>query len=112
MAINTDGYMNVTGHIVNMKTSDPLHYSNVKPNRPAKDDVSTSFSDMLTTAVNKVNNLQVESEELVQKSIHDPGSVDIHTVRIAALKAETALTFTKTVRDSAIKAFKDLISLR
>jgi len=38
--------------------------------------------------------------------------VDIHTVMIAAQKAEISLNFTKAVRDEAIRAYRDLMNLR
>jgi flagellar hook-basal body complex protein FliE len=59
-----------------------------------------------------VNNLQVESEALSQKMIYEPESVDIHTVMIAAQKAELALNFTKAIRDDAIRSFRELMNLR
>jgi flagellar hook-basal body complex protein FliE len=99
------------GNIVQMKTSHPLHFSDreqVKPN----DDVAGSFADTLKTALGKVNTLLVDSSELGQKMIHEPESVDIHNVMIAAQKAEIAINFTKAVRDEAIKAYRDLINLR
>ncbi len=100
------------GHIVNMKTTNPLHYDNREKHEPALDDVSTSFADSLMKALGKVNNLQVNSEDLTEKMIHSPESVDIHTVMIATQKAEVALSFTKAVRDEAIRAYRELINLR
>ncbi len=99
------------GHIVNLKATHPLHYKD-KPEKRMNDDISSSFADALKSALNKVNNLQGESDELTNKMIYDPGSVDIHNVMIAAQKAEIALNFTKTVRDDAIRAFRELMNLR
>jgi flagellar hook-basal body complex protein FliE len=101
--------------IVNMKTSHPLHYTGLKEEQKyerANDDVTGSFADALMKAVGKVNNLTIESEELNQKMIHEPESVDIHTVMIAAQKAEIALNFTKAVRDEAIRSYRELMNLR
>ncbi|OHD63993.1 MAG: flagellar hook-basal body complex protein FliE [Spirochaetes bacterium RBG_13_51_14] len=100
------------GHIVAMRTTHPLHYDNQVKREPAYDDVSTSFADSLMKALGKVNDLQTGSEDLTQKMIYDPESVDIHTVMIAAQKAEVALSFTKAVRDEAIRAYRELINLR
>ena len=99
------------GNIVKMKTSHPLHYTETKEEL-ADDDVSGSFADALMKAVGKVNNLLVDSDELSQKMIHDPESVDIHNVMIAAQKAEIALNFTKSVRDEAIRTYRELMNLR
>jgi flagellar hook-basal body complex protein FliE len=100
------------GNIVELKTTNPLHYNGKPKNAEEKDDVSKSFSEMLTGAINKVNNLQVDSEDLTQKMITEPESVDIHTVMISAQKAEIALTFARSVRDEAIRAYRELINLR
>jgi flagellar hook-basal body complex protein FliE len=99
------------GSSVVMKTSNPLHISDVAA--PVQsDDVAKSFSDMLAETIGKTNDLQIESEGLTKKMIYHPESVDIHTVMIAQQKAEVALTFTKAVRDEAIKAYRDLMNLR
>ncbi len=99
------------GNIVKMKTTNPLHYSDTKP-APQDDDVTGSFADALMKAIGKVNNLLVDSDDLSQKMITDPESVDIHTVMIAGQKAEIALDFTKAVRDEAIRSYRELMNLR
>ena len=108
--------MNMTGATgsgsrVEMKTTNPLHFSD-KVNAPADDDVAKSFSDMVSEMVGKTNDLQVESEGLTKKMIYQPESVDVHSVMIAQQKAEVALTFTKAVRDEAIKAYREIMNLR
>jgi len=100
-----------TGHLVSLKTTNPLHMGDI-PVAKTDDDLAGSFADMLKSAVNKLNDLQVDAEDLGQKMIHDPGSVDIHTVMIAAQKAELALTFTKAVRDEAIRSYRELMNLK
>lgn len=100
------------GHIVKMKTSNPLHYDNDFRVERETDDVSGSFADMFNKSLGKVNDLQVDSENLSQKMIYEPESVDIHTVMIAAQKAEIALTFAKSIRDEAIRAYRELVNLR
>ena len=57
-------------------------------------------------------NLLSGSNDLTQKMIHEPESVDIHNVMIAAQKAKIALNFTKAVRDEAIRAYRDFMNLR
>ncbi len=102
---------NNIGHLVKLKATHPLHYREQKISAP-DDDVSTSFADVLKKAVGKVNNLQSESNELTQKMIYEPESVDIHSVMIAAQKAEISLNFTKAIRDDAVRSFRELINLR
>ena len=99
------------GSSVGLKTTNPLHFSD-KPAAIQSDDVAKSFSDMLAETIGKTNDLQVESEGLTRKMIYQPESVDIHTVMIAQQKAEVALTFTKAVRDEAIRSYRDLMNLR
>ena len=100
------------GNIVEMKKTHPLHYDNSVKREPGYDDVSTSFADSLMKALGRVNDLQTSSEDLTQKMMYEPESVDIHTVMIAAQKAEVAMSFTKAVRDEAIRAYRELINLR
>lgn len=102
---------NLSGHIVKLKTTNPLHYSG-EPEKKMDDDIATSFAGALKNALGKVNRLQNESHDLAQKMIYEPESVDIHTVMIAAQKAEIALNFTKAVRDDAIRSFRELMNLR
>jgi flagellar hook-basal body complex protein FliE len=108
--------MNITaekaiGNVVKMRTTNPLHYTGIRE-KQEDDNVSGSFADALMKAVGKVNNLLAESDELSQKMINEPESVEIHSVMIAAQKAEIALNFTKSVRDEAIRSYRDLMNLR
>ena len=99
------------GHIVKLKTTNPLHFREEKDEK-LDSDVSTSFAQVLNKEISKVNNTQLEADKLTRKMIYEPESVDIHTVMIAAQKAEIALTFTKSVRDEVIKSYRELINLR
>lgn len=101
-----------SGHMIAMKTTHPLHYDNRVKREPAADDVSTSFADSLMKALGRVNDLQTNADDLNQKMIYAPESVDIHTVMLAAQKAEVALNFTRAVRDEAIRMYRELINLR
>ena len=102
----------VSGHIVRLNTTDPLHFSGEAKIVRGNDDVSGSFADMLNGAISKTNDLQVDAEQLMQQMIVNPKSVDIHQVMIATQKAEVALGLTKAVRDGAINAYRELINLR
>ncbi|MDR3237738.1 MAG: flagellar hook-basal body complex protein FliE [Spirochaetia bacterium] len=101
-----------TGNVVKMFTTDPLHYANDKKQGIPSDDVSTSFSQLLEGAVNKVNDLQIDAEQMQDTMIHSPASVDIHTVMLALQKAEVSFTFVKSVRDEAIRSYRELMNLR
>jgi flagellar hook-basal body complex protein FliE len=99
------------GTTVEMKTTNPLHYTD-KPSPQSSDDASASFAEMFNKSLSTVNDLQVDAEAMVQKMIYEPGSVDIHTVMIAQQKAEIALSFAKAVRDEAVRAYRELVNLR
>ncbi|MBN2038648.1 MAG: flagellar hook-basal body complex protein FliE [Spirochaetes bacterium] len=99
------------GNLLKMKTNHPLHYNGLKE-KTLDDNVSGSFANALMKAVGKVNNLLVDANDLTEKMIHEPESVDIHTVMIAGQKAEIALNFTKAVRDEAVRSYRDLMNLR
>ena len=100
----------ITGHNIDLKTTNALHYGDNKVQNTGKP--GASFSDFLNSAINKVNDLQNNSDNLVQKMIYEPESVDIHSVMIAAQKAEITLSLTKSVRDEAIRAFRDIMNMR
>ncbi len=101
-----------TGNVVTMKTGHDLHYNNVKKPQLPGDDVSSSFGQLLKGTISRVNNLQVDAEDMTRKMIYQPESVDIHSVMIAQQKAELALSFTRSVRDEAIRAYRDIINMR
>ena len=102
----------VSGHIVRLNTTDPLHFSGETKIVREKDDVSGSFADMLNGVISRTNDLQIDAENLMQEMIVNPKAVDIHQVMIATQKAEVALGLTKAVRDGAINAYRELINLR
>ncbi len=106
--INTSGY---PGLDVKLTQMNPRHFSEA-PRPDASDNVAGSFSDALFKALGKVNDMQADAEDLNAKMIHDPESVNVHTVMIAMQKAEMALTFTRTIRDEAIKTYRELMNLR
>lgn len=101
-----------TGNVVTMKIGHDLHYNNVKKPQLPGDDVSSSFGQLLKGTISRVNNLQVDAEDMTRKMIYQPESVDIHSVMIAQQKAELALSFTRSVRDEAIRAYRDIINMR
>jgi flagellar hook-basal body complex protein FliE len=99
------------GDLVKIKTNDSRHYGDiVKPHNV--DEVSESFAATLKKSLEKVNDLEVEADSLTQKLVFDPNSVDAHQVMIASEKARIAVTFTKTLVDGVIKAYRDLSNLR
>ncbi len=104
--------INTTGHIVKLNITDPLHYDGQPQLKRKGDDVSGSFADVLNNSIKKVNDLQVDSEQAMQKMIYQPDSIDIHQVMIANQKAEISLAFTRSIRDGAMNAYRELMNLR
>ncbi|TGK11932.1 flagellar hook-basal body complex protein FliE [Leptospira fletcheri] len=99
------------GDKVSVNAADDRHYKDVK--EPVSPDyVAESFSEAMRNAFKSVNDLQVEADELTQKMVYDPNSVDAHEVMIASEKARVALTFTKTLADGVVRGYRDLTSMR
>jgi len=111
MAGLSNNAINPKGSNVSLKVTDSRHISDLTAPKEG-DDVAKSFGEMLNETIGKTNNLQVESETLTRKMIYAPESVNVHTVMIAQQKAEIALTFTKAVRDEAIRSYRELMNLR
>ena len=73
---------------------------------------SGDFAAELAQALNGVNDLQQASAYLSQRMVVDPDSVDPHDVSIAMAKANLTLSMTKAIVDRAIRAYKEITSIR
>jgi len=103
--------LNAEGNKVQVRTSDNRHYFDVKqPEAP--DNMGETFSSVFFKAMEKVNDQQVIAEEMTQKMAIDPDSVEVHDLMIASEKARLSLTFTKTIADGAVRAYRELTTLR
>jgi flagellar hook-basal body complex protein FliE len=102
----------VYGDSIPMKRTDPLHLDRQGTIPIEEKDNGTGFSAVFTDALNKVNTEQQGAAGLVQQMITDPESVDIHDITIALAKANTSLSITKSVVDSALKAYREIINIR
>lgn len=101
----------VHGDIIPLKTSREGHNNGVAE-ASVHESPAVNFADALNLALQKVNDQQVQSEQLNVQMVADPGSVEAHTVMIAAEKARISLTFAKTITDLAIRTYRELSSLR
>ncbi|MCX7998382.1 MAG: flagellar hook-basal body complex protein FliE [Leptospiraceae bacterium] len=99
------------GDKISIKTTDERHYGE-RAEIESPDNFADTFALALKKSLEKVNDLQVHADELTQKMVFNPNSVDAHEVMIAAEKARMALTFTKTIADGVVKAYRDLMNLR
>ena len=103
--------LNADGDKIEVNTSNKKHYYDIKqPETP--DNITETFGSVLWKAMEKVNTQQVTAEEMTQKLAIDPESVEVHDVMIASEKARLSLTFTKTLTDGVIRAYKELSTLR
>ena len=101
----------VKGDIIQLKKTLDRHWDG-RVDKPTPESTSLNFADALNKALVKVNDQQVASENLMQKLVSDPRSVNVHDVLIAAEKARMSLTFTKSVTDLAVRTYRELINLR
>ena len=101
----------VVGNRVLMKAVHPEHYRTEK-SKQGDDEVAQSFNTLLSSSFGKVNNLLVQSDKVTQQMIVEPESVSIHTVMIAAQKAEMALSLAKAVTDRVVRAYSEITNLR
>lgn len=102
----------VSGHKLTLKQTDPRHFAGAGTLSGRTEKGDQSFENMMFDALNGVNKLQQESDNLNVQMITDPDSIDAHDVTIAMAKANTALALTKAVIDRGIKAYKEILSIR
>lgn len=70
------------------------------------------FEDALLKALDKVDSYQAESEDLLQRMVVDPDSVDAQDVTIAMAEANLSLNLAKTILSRVVTAWKDVINSR
>ena len=77
--------------------------SNPSDSKFTKEDKAVNFSMLLNNALNRVNELQLESEEY--NTLLSIGEVDnLHDVTIATEKANVALQLTLSIRNKIVEA--------
>lgn len=107
--------IDTTGHRVEVNTTHRNHFTsdmNTLAGKELENRKQDSFFNMLSEALTEVNNKQAKVSELTQKMITNPEEVEIHDVMIALEKAKLALNFTRTIRDTAIKTYREITNLR
>ena len=96
------GIENHTGD--NLSTKKPLAPLNEAKETPA-------FGDLLSQAVNKVNDLQKNSNELATKYQQGIEGVDITDVMIASQKASVSFQSMLQVRNKVVEAYRDVMNM-
>jgi len=118
--------LSVQGHRVELTRSDPRHLSGsaastLRAGFPAAAAVTapgaaptseSEFGKLFFSALNQVNDLQNRSMAMSEAMITDPDSVDVHDITIALAEANLALSMTKAIVDRAIRAYRELLSVR
>ena len=72
---------------------------------------ATPFSDLLTDAVGQVSSLQAQAESAVTGLMTGSG-VDVHTAMIAAEKESMAFELSLAVRNKAVQAYQQVMSMQ
>jgi len=74
-------------------------------------DNNIHFSSLLRDALNKINDLQLQSDEY--KQLLATGDVDnLHDVTIAAEKASIALQLTLAIRNKVVEAYQEIMRMQ
>jgi len=71
-----------------------------------------SFENALLKAMDGVSASQNKSDDLLQRVVADPNSVDAQDVTIAMAEANMSLNLAKTVLSRVVTAWKDIINTR
>lgn len=101
-------------------SADSLSINTLGANRrvgsPAAPGVGTvqpaSFEQALLKAMDGVSGSQNKSDNLLQKVVADPNSVDAQDVTIAMAEANMSLNLAKTIMSRIVTAWKDVINTR
>jgi len=101
----------VVGSRVKLLAAEKKHYQ-IKKSKESDDAVTKSFGELLGGALSRVNSLQIKSDKMSEQMIVAPEKVSIHSVMIAAQKAELALSLTKSITDRVIRAYQTITNMR
>ncbi|MCK7543458.1 flagellar hook-basal body complex protein FliE [Marinobacter bryozoorum] len=82
-----------------------------KPAGPEKANQTPGFGDMLSQAVDKVNDLQSTTGDLRTAYEQGDPNVDITRVMIASQKSSVAFDALSQVRNRVVKAYEDIMNM-
>lgn len=68
-----------------------------------------SFSQMLTSALDEVNNLQVEADQKIESVTTGKGNVSTHEAMIALEKADVAFQLMSTIKAKIVRAYEEVL---
>ena len=84
---------------------------NANANAAAKSGGAAPFSDLLTDAVGQVNSLQDQASSAV-KGLMTGSGIDVHQAMIATEKASMAFELALAVRNKAVQAYQQVMSMQ
>ncbi|WP_408056478.1 MULTISPECIES: flagellar hook-basal body complex protein FliE [Ureibacillus] len=87
-----------------------MNGNRVISNQQTPFEAQKSFANTLKEAIDKVNDYQVQSDELTNKLIHGE-NVELHDVMIAAQKASITLNATVEIRNKVIEAYQEVMRM-
>jgi flagellar hook-basal body complex protein FliE len=87
--------------------------SQVEPNINVKSDDSenTSFSSVLKTSVDKVNDQQMMASDLAKKFEQGDSNIELSRVMVEMQKARVSFEAVKQVRNQLVTAYQEVMSM-
>jgi flagellar hook-basal body complex protein FliE len=95
--------------ISNLASAGSTALTNTAPATPARN--AAPFSDLMTDAVGEVDALQAQAQSAVTGLMTGTG-VDVHTAMIATEKASMAFELSLAVRNKAVQAYQQVMSMQ
>ncbi len=100
------------GHRITLKRTDPRHIAAGPKRETPSLSPEEGFGKLFFKALSQVNDLQHKSMNMTESLLTDPDSVNVHDVTIALAEANLALSMTKTIMDRAVRAYREILSVR
>jgi len=92
---------------VSLLTPQPLALPKAAEPAAVREAHTTTFGELLKEKLLEVNRLQVEANELTNQFMAGE-PIDLHTVMIAAEKANLALQLTVQIRNKLLEAYQEI----
>lgn len=93
------------------KINDFLNFVDYDEKKVSKLDNKVKFGEILTNAIQDVNQMQIESDEY--KKLLSIGELDnLHDLTIAAEKANVSLQVTMSIRSKIVEAYKEIMRIQ
>lgn len=87
----------------------PQSENKIQTNTPFE--AQKSFASVLKESIDKVNELQVQSDKATEKLVNGE-NIDLHQVMIASQKASIAMQATLEIRNKVIEAYQETMRMQ